>query len=184
LPRSSSSRSSARGSTCGLWRQLGSCPYCGIRWDGRFGSHERSNLWSAAKRKRQVAESPGWLSDSSRILGLRAARTFFDSGFVVLHRRGARRWRAEWRASSSTSRYQQAAGLGPLGTHAFRHTYRSWLDSVGTPLAVQQKAMRHSDIRTTMNVYGDVVDDRIGQALGKISEIAFANSTQTARSDS
>ena len=36
-----------------------------------------------------------------------------------------------------------------------RHKYRSWLDAVGTPLAVQQKAMRHSDIRTTMNIYGD-----------------------------
>jgi hypothetical protein len=30
-------------------------------------------------------------------------------------------------------------GLGHLGTHAFRHTYRSWLDAVGTPIAVQQK---------------------------------------------
>jgi integrase len=28
----------------------------------------------------------------------------------------------------------------------------------------QQKLMRHSDIRTTMNVYGDVVDDRMKEA--------------------
>ena len=41
-----------------------------------------------------------------------------------------------------------AAGIGKLGTRAFRHTYRSWLDAVGTPIAVQQKLMRHSDIRT------------------------------------
>jgi integrase len=54
-----------------------------------------------------------------------------------------------------------------LGTHSFRHTYRSWLDQVGTQLAVQQKAMRHTDIRTTM-IYGDVVDGRIGQALWKL----------------
>jgi integrase len=46
------------------------------------------------------------------------------------------------------------AGIGHLGTHAFRHTYRSWLDAVDTTLAVQQKMMRHSDIRTTMNIYG------------------------------
>lgn len=75
-----------------------------------------------------------------------------------------------------------AAGIGWVATHTFRHTYRSWLDSVGTPLAVQQKAMRHTDIRTTMN-YGDVVDDRIDQALGKVSELAFTNSTQAARGD-
>src|SRR5262249_21651766 len=36
-----------------------------------------------------------------------------------------------------------AAGLGKLGTHTFRHTYRSWLDAVGTAFTVQQKLMRH-----------------------------------------
>jgi integrase len=60
-----------------------------------------------------------------------------------------------------------------------RHTYRSWLDQVGTQSAVQQKAMRHTDIRTTM-IYGDVVDGRIGQALEKVSGLVFANSTQAA----
>ena len=40
-------------------------------------------------------------------------------------------WRELQRAAS-------AAGIGHLGTHAFRHTYRSWLDAVGTPIAVQQ----------------------------------------------
>jgi integrase len=58
----------------------------------------------------------------------------------------------------------ERAGIGRLGTHAFRHTYRSWLDAVGTPIAVQQKMMRHSDIRTTMNIYGDVVTDEMAQA--------------------
>jgi integrase len=46
---------------------------------------------------------------------------------------------------------QEAAalgGIGGLGTHAFRHTYRSWLDAVGTAITVQQKLMRHSDIQT------------------------------------
>jgi integrase len=47
------------------------------------------------------------------------------------------------------------AGIGHISSHCFRHTYRSWLDSVGTPVGVQQKLMRHADIRTTMNIYGD-----------------------------
>ena len=51
-------------------------------------------------------------------------------------------------------RAADAAKIGHLGTHAFRHTHRSWLDAVGTPIAVQQKMMRHTDIRTTMNIYG------------------------------
>jgi integrase len=39
-----------------------------------------------------------------------------------------------------------------------RHACRAWLDAVGTSIAVQQKLMRHTDIRTTMNRYRDVVN--------------------------
>jgi integrase len=70
-------------------------------------------------------------------------------------------------------RAAEAAGIGTLGTHSFRHTYRSWLDAVGTPIAVQQKLMRHSDIRTTMNIYGDVVTDQESQAHAKIVNLAL-----------
>ena len=59
-----------------------------------------------------------------------------------------------------------------LGTHSMRHTYRSWLDAVGTPIAVQQKLMRHADIRTTMNTYGDVVTDEMTQAASKVAGLA------------
>ena len=47
------------------------------------------------------------------------------------------------------------AGIRHISSHTFRHTFRAWLDSIGTPVGVQQKLMRHSDIRTTMNIYGD-----------------------------
>jgi integrase len=49
---------------------------------------------------------------------------------------------------------------------------------VGTPIAVQQKLMRHADIRTTMNVYGDVVTDEMSLACSKISSLAL-NGSQT-----
>jgi len=67
----------------------------------------------------------------------------------------------------------KAAGLGHVSTHAFRHTYRSWLDAVKTPIAVQQKMMRHTDIQTTMNVYGDVITDEMSIAGLEIAEPAF-----------
>jgi integrase len=35
--------------------------------------------------------------------------------------------------------------------------------------------MRHSDIRTTMNVYGDVVTDEMQAANSKIVKLALAN---------
>jgi integrase len=75
-----------------------------------------------------------------------------------------------WRALQSAAK---AAGLGRLGTHSFRHTYRSWLDAVGTAITVQQKLMRHSDIQTTLNIYGDVVTDEMQQAGSKIAEMAL-----------
>ena len=65
------------------------------------------------------------------------------------------------------------SGIGGLGTHSLRHSYRSWLDAVGTTIAVQQKLMRHSDIRTTLNIYGDVVTDEMSQANSKIAELAL-----------
>lgn len=72
--------------------------------------------------------------------------------------------------------FQQAAtdaGIGKLATHTMRHSYRSWLDSVGTRIAVQQKLMRHADIRTTMNVYGDVVTEEMNAASGKVAGLAL-----------
>lgn len=72
--------------------------------------------------------------------------------------------------------FQEAAakaGIGKLGTHSLRHSYRSWLDAVGTPVAVQQKLMRHSDIRTTMNIYGDVVTDEMAAAHSKVVSLAL-----------
>lgn len=68
----------------------------------------------------------------------------------------------------------KAAGIGGVSTHTMRHTYRSWLDAVGTAIAVQQKLMRHADIRTTMNVYGDVVTDEMAQAHRKVVGLALS----------
>jgi len=65
------------------------------------------------------------------------------------------------------------AGVGKIGTHTLRHSYRAWLDAVGTPIAVQQKLMRHTDIRTTMNVYGDVVTDEMAKANSKVAGLAL-----------
>jgi len=79
-------------------------------------------------------------------------------------------------------RAANVAEIGHLGTHAFRHTYRSWLDAVGTPVAVQQKMMRHADIRTTFNIYGDVVTDEMTTASSKVAQLAFrANGAQAER---
>ena len=82
-------------------------------------------------------------------------------------------------------RASKAAGIGHVSSHAFRHTYRSWLDAVKTPIAVQQKMMRHTDIRTTMNIYGDVVTDEMSTAGLRVAELAFhSNGAQAERDGS
>jgi integrase len=84
--------------------------------------------------------------------------------------------RLPWSYSQTLRLFQAAAkraGLGKFGTHSMRHSYRSWLDAVGTPIAVQQKMMRHADIRTTMNVYGEVVTDAMAQANSKVENLAL-----------
>lgn len=76
-------------------------------------------------------------------------------------------WRAFRRAAAK-------AGIGHISSHAFRHTHRSWLDAVGTPVGVQQRLMRHTDIRTTMNVYGMADLQEMREAHGKIVRLALA----------
>jgi integrase len=80
-----------------------------------------------------------------------------------------------WRMYQKAAR---AAKIGGFGTHCLRHTYRTWLDSVGTSVGVQQKLMRHADIRTTMNVYGDAVTADMAKAHGKVVGLAL-NRLQT-----
>jgi integrase len=84
--------------------------------------------------------------------------------------------RLPWSYKQAWRAYKNAAadaGIGHLGTHSLRHTFRSWLDAAGTKLAVQQKMMRHADIRTTMNIYGDVVTDEMQEAASKVAALAI-----------
>ena len=64
------------------------------------------------------------------------------------------------RESSTSQRTASATATG----HGF--------DELGTPISVQQRAMRHGDIRVTMNVYGDPVSDALREATSKVAERA------------
>jgi integrase len=63
--------------------------------------------------------------------------------------------------------------LRSIGWHTFRHTNRSWLDETGARAGVQQKFMRHADIRTTMNQYGDSAMPAKRNANSKVVEMVF-----------
>jgi len=59
-----------------------------------------------------------------------------------------------------------------VSPHSFRHSYRAWLDELGTPITVQQRAMRHGDIRVTMS-YGEAVGDALREASSKVAARAI-----------
>jgi integrase len=66
----------------------------------------------------------------------------------------------------------KAAGVGHLSSHAFRNAYRTWLDAVGTSVGVQQKMMRHADIRTTLNHYGTALKADMRKASDAIARVS------------
>lgn len=46
-------------------------------------------------------------------------------------------------------RAADAAGIGKLTTHAFRHSFRTWLNQTGVPIATQQKLMSPPSLAMT-----------------------------------
>jgi integrase len=64
-------------------------------------------------------------------------------------------------------------GLGKIGWHTFRHTYRTLLDETGAPMKVQQELMRHANIQTTMNVYGSAMLESKRSANSKIVRLVL-----------
>ena len=65
----------------------------------------------------------------------------------------------------------KAAGIGHQ-LSCIPHAYPTWLDAMGTPVGVQQKMMRHADIRTTMNHYGTALKAdmrKASDAVGRVS---------------
>jgi len=68
--------------------------------------------------------------------------------------------------------------VGNVGSHTFRHTYRSWLDETGAPVGVQQRLMRHADISTTMNQYGNAQMKAKRKANSKVVNMALRTAWQ------
>jgi integrase len=67
-----------------------------------------------------------------------------------------------------------ALGIPRCGLHAFRHTHTALLlDSGATPKVVQRQ-LRHSDARTTLEIYGHVVGDAHREAVEKVASVMDA----------
>lgn len=110
------------------------------------------------------------------ILKLWKQTTQFSGNDDYIFASPAQLGRLPWSYDQIWRVYQKAATaakIGSMSTHSLRHTFRTWLDSVGTPVGVQQRLMRHADIRTTMNIYGDAVTQDMTDAHGKVVGLAL-----------
>ena len=76
----------------------------------------------------------------------------------------------------------EAIGIEGLGFHSLRHSYRSWLDSVGVAPGVTKDLMRHSAISTTFNVYGRAMSDEKREANNRVVNMLLPSTTDEATS--
>jgi len=81
------------------------------------------DVLKAHKQRSEHAEVTDWLFASPYVRGKkpRSAICFYE------------KLRRAW----------QDAGIEHASPHSFRNSYRAWLDELGTPIGVQQRAMRH-----------------------------------------
>ncbi|MGO8759931.1 MAG: tyrosine-type recombinase/integrase [Terracidiphilus sp.] len=54
--------------------------------------------------------------------------------------------------------------------HTLRHACRNWLDANGTPMGVVKDLLRHADISTTMNIYGQALSPDMRRAHNKLAK--------------
>jgi integrase len=61
-------------------------------------------------------------------------------------------------------------GIEGLGWHTLRHSYKSWMAASKISPAQMKDLMRHSDIETTMNVYGRTLTPELRAANTAVAE--------------
>jgi integrase len=143
----------------------------GLRIERRIVCQQVDEVKTSQSKRTMVLDG-----DLMDVLKLWKARTQFSKPQDWMFASPVQVGRLPWSYDQVWRSYQKAATqaeIGGLSTHSLRHTYRTWLDSVGTPVGVQQKLMRHADIRTTMNVYGDAVTADMRLAQQKVSRMAM-----------
>jgi integrase len=68
----------------------------------------------------------------------------------------------------------EAAGLGRVTWHQFRHIHSSLLNDLGVPVKIAQEQLGHASISTTLNIYTHVVDASHRKAVEALEERLFS----------
>ena len=67
----------------------------------------------------------------------------------------------------------EAAGLGRVTWHQFRHIHSSLLNDLNVPVKIAQEQLGHASISTTLHIYTQVVDASIRKAVEAVEERLF-----------
>jgi integrase len=62
-----------------------------------------------------------------------------------------------------------------IGWHTFRHTYSTLLRRVGTEFKVMQELLRHSTLRSTLDVYTQAITPAKHAAQAAVLSLVFAH---------
>jgi integrase len=166
---------------CCLGLRISEClalKWCDVDWLNGKLRVERGIVCQQVEDVKTTESRKHILIDCELLEALKSSKqtTQFSASGDWMFASPAQHGQLPWSYDQVWRMYQRAgvkAGIGRFGTHSLRHTYRSWLDSVGTPVGVQQRLMRHADIRTTMNVYGDAVTADMRSAHEKVVKLAM-----------
>jgi integrase len=69
----------------------------------------------------------------------------------------------------------EAAGLGRVTWHQFRHIHSSLLNDLRVPVKIAQEQLGHASIATTLNIYTHVVDASHRKAVEAVEERLFSD---------
>lgn len=98
-----------------------------------------------------------------------------DWVFASPYRGGRRPMDAENLQTRALRPAGKAIGLDfSLGWHTLRHSYKSLLDRVTGDASLKRDLMRHADVHTTMQVYGEVEMDRLRDANAAAVSLALS----------
>jgi integrase len=71
----------------------------------------------------------------------------------------------------------EAAGLGRVTWHQFRHIHSSLLNDLKVPAKIAQEQLGHASISTTLNIYTHVVDASHRKAIEAVERELFPSVT-------
>ena len=77
----------------------------------------------------------------------------------------------------------QAAGLGRVTWHQFRHIHSSLLNDLRVPVKIAQEQLGHASIQTTLNIYTHVVDASHRAAIESLEERLFPTVPKSQKAD-